>query len=66
MESPMAAIESGRGGAVAAEADVAVPTVARTRAISRARTRDGLGISDLPGREERDVDQRMTEFSVAA
>src|SRR5918996_599922 len=75
MESPMAAIESGSGGAAtiaavgaaseaaAAEAEVAAPMLARTRAIPRARRRNGLGISDLPGREERDAGQRMTEFS---
>jgi hypothetical protein len=45
---------------------VAVPARIRTRAIPRAGTRSSLAISDLPGREERDVDQRMTEFSVAA
>jgi hypothetical protein len=65
MESPMAAIESGSGGAGAAaegeaEAGVAAPRVARSRATPRASTRNGLGISDLPGRAERDAGQRMT------
>lgn len=76
MESPMAAIESGRGGGAAsaagpaAEAGVAVlakvPARARTRAIPKVRTRSSLAISDLPGREKRDAGQRVTEFSVAA
>jgi hypothetical protein len=79
MESPMAAIESGRGGAGTAataagglpevgvaEAEVAVPRVASTRATPTASTRNGLGISDLPGRAERDAGQRMTDLAVAA
>jgi hypothetical protein len=75
----MAAIESGSGGAAVAatgaavpdatseaEAEVAVARVARSRAAPAASTRNGLGISDLPGRVERDAGQRMTAFSVAA
>jgi hypothetical protein len=35
-------------------------------AVAVASTRNGLGISDLPGRAERDAGQRMTDFSVDA
>jgi hypothetical protein len=48
---------------------VAGARVARIRtspAARVARARNGRGISDLPGREERDDGQRMTEFSGAA
>jgi hypothetical protein len=51
---------------VEAEAEVAVARVARTRATPAASMRHGLGISDLPGRAERDAGQRMTDFSVDA
>jgi phosphoglucomutase len=60
MESPIAAIESGRGGVCAsattaaaepkpaAETEAAGTTVASSRASPRVSARDGLGVSDLP------------------
>ena len=45
---------------------VAVARVARNRATPVASMRKRLGISDLPGRAERDAGQRMTGFRVVA
>src|SRR5215204_5047817 len=76
IESPIAAIESGRDGvcapATAAEvepepaAEAAVPgtTAARSRADPRVSARKRLGISGLPGRVERDDGQRRTGLAV--
>jgi hypothetical protein len=63
IESPIAAIESGRDGACA-EAEAAGTTAARSRATPRVSARKRLGISDLPGRVERDDGQRMTDLAV--
>src|SRR5215204_5292127 len=78
MESPIAAIESGRGGtcvpapvadaepepAAEAEAAAAGTTAARSRANPRMSARKRLGISDLPSRVEWDDGQRMTDLAV--